>query len=81
MRAFDVLSRADEELRVSAQPRFHLEMALLRWLHLRKLTPIADVIAALTTGPGLAATETRSPRHRNSASSQHRGSKRHHNHG
>jgi DNA polymerase-3 subunit gamma/tau len=50
MRAFDVLSRADEELRVSAQPRFHLEMALLRWLHLRKLTPIADVIAALTTG-------------------------------
>jgi hypothetical protein len=25
-------------------------MALLRWLHLRKLTPIADVIAALTTG-------------------------------
>jgi DNA polymerase-3 subunit gamma/tau len=50
MRAFDVLSRADEELRVSAQPRFHLEMALLRWLHLRKLTPIADVIAALTGG-------------------------------
>ena len=51
MRAFDVLSRADEELRVSAQPRFHLEMALLRWLHLRKLTPIADVIAALSVDP------------------------------
>ena len=50
MRAFDVLSRADTELRGSAQPRFHLEMALLRWLHLRKLTPLADVIASLTTG-------------------------------
>jgi DNA polymerase III subunit gamma/tau len=49
MRAFDVLSKADTELRGSAQPRFHLEMALLRWLHLRKLTPLADVIAALTT--------------------------------
>jgi DNA polymerase-3 subunit gamma/tau len=52
MRAFDVLSRADAELRGSAQPRFHLEMALLRWLHLRKLTPLADVIASLTTGSG-----------------------------
>jgi DNA polymerase-3 subunit gamma/tau len=50
MRAFDVLSKADTELRGSAQPRFHLEMALLRWLHLRKLTPLGDVIAALATG-------------------------------
>jgi DNA polymerase III subunit gamma/tau len=57
MRAFDVLSRADEELRASAQPRFHLEMALLRWLHLRKLTPIADVIAALSGDPA----ESRKP--------------------
>jgi DNA polymerase III subunit gamma/tau len=52
MRAFDVLAKADTELRASAQPRFHLEMALLRWLHLRKLTPLGDVIAALTTGSG-----------------------------
>jgi DNA polymerase III subunit gamma/tau len=50
MRAFDVLAKADTELRGSAQPRFHLEMALLRWLHLRKLTPLGDVIAALTKG-------------------------------
>jgi hypothetical protein len=28
-------------------------MALLRWLHLRKLTPLGDVIAALTTGDPL----------------------------
>jgi DNA polymerase III subunit gamma/tau len=50
MRAFDVLTKADTELRTSAQPRFHLEMALLRWLHLRRLTPLADVIAALEKG-------------------------------
>jgi DNA polymerase-3 subunit gamma/tau len=51
MRAFDVLARADADLKASAQPRYHLEMALLRWLHLRKLTPLADVIAALEKGP------------------------------
>ena len=67
MRAFDVLSRADEELRGSAQPRFHLEMALLRWLHLRKLTPLADVIAALTTGSG-----SSQPRIKTDSSSQPR---------
>ena len=31
------------------KPRYHLEMALLRWIHLRKLTPIEDVIASLST--------------------------------
>jgi DNA polymerase-3 subunit gamma/tau len=50
MRAFDVLSRAEQELRVSAQPRFHLEMALLRWLHLRKLVPLGELIASLESG-------------------------------
>ena len=30
-----------------AQPRYHLEMALLRWIHLGKLAPIAEVIEAL----------------------------------
>ena len=33
-----------------AQPRYHLEMALLRWIHLRKLVPIADLIAGLESG-------------------------------
>jgi DNA polymerase-3 subunit gamma/tau len=51
MRAFDVLSRAEFEIRTSAQPRYHLEMALLRWVHLRKLVPLTDLIAQLT-GPG-----------------------------
>jgi DNA polymerase-3 subunit gamma/tau len=50
LRAFDVLARAEQEVRVSAQPRYHVEMALLRWIHLRKLTPIEDVIAGLDRG-------------------------------
>ena len=53
LRAFDVLGRAEQEVRTSAQPRYQLEMALLRWIHLRKLVPIEDVIAGLDRGaPG-----------------------------
>ena len=50
LRAFDVLGRAEQEVRTSAQPRYQLEMALLRWIHLRKLTPLEDVIAGLDRG-------------------------------
>ena len=45
LRAFDLLTRAESDIRGAAQPRYHLEMALLRWIHLRKLTPIEDLIA------------------------------------
>jgi DNA polymerase III gamma/tau subunit len=44
MRSFDVLSRAEGEIRGAAQPRYHLEMALLRWMHLRKLVPLTDLL-------------------------------------
>ena len=37
MRAFDVLTKADYDIRGSTQPRYHLEFALLRWVHLRRL--------------------------------------------
>ncbi len=37
LRAFDLLTRAEAESATAAQPRYHLEMALLRWIHLRKL--------------------------------------------
>ena len=47
MRAFDVLARAELEIRSAAQPRYHLEMALLRWMHLRKLVPLTDLIEGL----------------------------------
>ena len=45
LRAFDLLARAETDIRFAAQPRYHLEMVLLRWIHLRKLVPIEDLIA------------------------------------
>jgi len=57
MRAFDVLSRAEFEIRTSAQPRYHLEMALLRWIHLRKLVPLTDLIAQLSGSGGALTSE------------------------
>jgi DNA polymerase-3 subunit gamma/tau len=57
MRAFDVLTKAEYEIRGSMQPRYHLEMALLRWVHLRKLTPLADLIKQVegssSSGPAI----------------------------
>jgi DNA polymerase-3 subunit gamma/tau len=44
MRAFDVMARAEAEIRSAAQPRYHLEMALLRWMHLRKLVPLGELL-------------------------------------
>ena len=61
MRAFEVLTKADYEIRGSAQPRFHLEMALLRWIHLRKLVPISDLIQGLETGKPVAAPRAAMP--------------------
>ena len=45
LRAFDLLTKAEADIRAAAQPRYHLEMALLRWIHLRKLVSIEDLIA------------------------------------
>ena len=50
MRAFDVLTKAEFEIKGSVHPRYHLEMALLRWIHLRRLVPIEQVIADLEKG-------------------------------
>jgi DNA polymerase-3 subunit gamma/tau len=47
MRAFDVLTKADYDIRGSAHPRYHLEMTLLRWIHLRKLVPLSDLIKGI----------------------------------
>ena len=47
MRAFDVLTKAEYDIRASANPRYHLEMALLRWVHLRKLVPLSELIQGL----------------------------------
>jgi DNA polymerase-3 subunit gamma/tau len=47
LRAFDLLARTEAEVRASAHPRYHFEIGLLRWMHLRKLVPIEDMIASL----------------------------------
>ena len=52
MRAFDVLTKAEYEIRGSTQPRYHLELALLRWIHLRRLVPLTDLIQGLDKGSG-----------------------------
>jgi DNA polymerase III subunit gamma/tau len=44
LRAFDVLTKAEYDIRASLQPRYHLEMALLRWIHVRKLVPLSDLM-------------------------------------
>ena len=54
LRAFDVIARAEFEIRTATQPRYHLEMALLRWMHLQKLVPLTDLLEGRgsTTGAG-----------------------------
>ena len=59
LRAFDLLTKAEQEVRVSDQPRFNLEMALLRLMHLRKLVPLSDLLAG-----GAPPFEARLPRDR-----------------
>jgi DNA polymerase III subunit gamma/tau len=49
MRAFDLLSRTEFEIRTSSQPRHHFEMAMVKWIHLRQLVPLTELL----TGQGL----------------------------
>jgi len=50
MRAFDLLAKTEQDIRAAAHPRYHLEMALLRWMHLRKLVPLEDLLDQLGSG-------------------------------
>jgi DNA polymerase-3 subunit gamma/tau len=57
LRGFDLLTRTEQEIRESDQPRYNLEMALLRLMHLRKLVPLTDLLtggasATRTAGAG-----------------------------
>jgi DNA polymerase-3 subunit gamma/tau len=63
MRAFDLLSTAEQEIRNTPHPRYYFEMALLRWMHLRKLVPLTDLIDQL--GGGVAAAKPRTTRTQN----------------
>lgn len=51
LRGFDLLTRAEQEIRGSDQPRYNLEMALLRLMHLRKLTPLTELLAGGMSAP------------------------------
>ncbi len=56
LRTFDGFTRAEYDVRQSDHPRFQLEMALLRLMHLRKLLPLAELLEgggarALTSSP------------------------------
>jgi DNA polymerase-3 subunit gamma/tau len=44
LRALDVLGEADTELRLAADPRVTLELALLKIVQLRKLLPFAELV-------------------------------------
>src|SRR5204862_1604507 len=61
MRAFDVLTKAEYDIRGAMQPRYHLEMALLRWLHLRKLVPLTELMGGITGTPAPTANGRPSP--------------------
>jgi DNA polymerase-3 subunit gamma/tau len=61
LRAFDVLTKAETDIRAAAQPRYHLEMAFLRWIYLRKLVPIEDLIAGTGAARAAAAPKAASP--------------------
>jgi len=47
LRAFQILLRAQNELRYSLEPRFHLELALLKLVHARRLMSLENVLAEL----------------------------------
>ena len=50
LRAFDVLARAEQDMKAAAHPRYHFEMALLRWMHVRKLVPLTELLDQMGGG-------------------------------
>ena len=53
LRAFDLLTKAEQEIRVSDQPRYNMEMALLRLMHLRKLVPLSELLSGAPRVPNV----------------------------
>ncbi|HCQ99854.1 MAG TPA: DNA polymerase III subunit gamma/tau [Acidobacteria bacterium] len=51
LRGFDVLSKAEFEIRGASQPRYHFEVAMLRWMHLRTLVPLAELMNGIERQP------------------------------
>jgi len=74
MRAFDLLSRAEFEIRNSSQPRHQFEMALVKWIHLRQLTPLGDIIMGTAEQRGSGAAVQRTTGQRSSGPADQRNS-------
>jgi DNA polymerase-3 subunit gamma/tau len=51
MRAFDLLSNAEQEIRTASHPRYQFEMLLLKWMHTRKLVPLTDLLVGKSQSP------------------------------
>jgi DNA polymerase-3 subunit gamma/tau len=62
MRAFDLLAKAEQDIRIVSHPRYYFEMILLRWMHLRKLVPLADLLEQLGGGGSPRASAVAPPR-------------------
>ena len=58
MRAFDLLAKAELDIRNASQPRYHFEMVLLRWMHMRKLVPLTELMEQMSAGVGFKAQNT-----------------------
>jgi DNA polymerase-3 subunit gamma/tau len=55
LRSFDLLMKAEADVKQASQPRYTVEMALLKWIHLRQLVPISSLIGQLEKGGGIQA--------------------------
>ena len=62
LRAFDVLAKAEFDIRGASQPRYHLEMALLKWMHLRQLVPLTELLRGGSSGAGASSPPSRASR-------------------
>lgn len=65
LRTFDGFTKAEYDVRTSDQPRFQMEMTLLRLMHLRKLVPLAELLEGgglrSGAGPGSGGSSLRPP--------------------
>jgi DNA polymerase-3 subunit gamma/tau len=61
-RFFQILLRTEGELRYSLEPRFHLEMGLLKLVHARRLASLETLLANLGSAPPATKPTASSPR-------------------
>jgi len=62
MRSFDLLAAAEAAIRYSSQPRHQFEMTLIKWMHLRQLTPLSELLMGQGPGPRASGSGPAAPR-------------------